>query len=97
MQEVYHDWTVTCRQTNNEAGVATSLSQMNQEWRDKKSGQLILSLVLNPIMKDALRRGERALVSMMSADQDRPVNVSMSLRDFTAAERRLVDLAEKFN
>jgi invasion protein IalB len=168
LQEVYHDWTVTCRKSTPDAAKPTSLCQMNQELRDKNSGQLILSLVvpakplpdganavliapfglnlskgvtlsllephlagttesatdlaakvrdpkihadfrtclpagclanfaLSNAMKKALRSGERALVTMMSADQDRAVNVSLSLRGFTAAERRLASLAAEFD
>ena len=46
LQEVYQDWIVTCRTSAAKSDKPESLCQMAQELRDKKSGQLILSLVL---------------------------------------------------
>ncbi|MEP2557361.1 MAG: invasion associated locus B family protein [Rhizobiaceae bacterium] len=167
MREVYQDWTVTCQKSAAQASKPSTLCQMSQELRDKKSGQLIMSLVvpakalpdgasavlvapfglnlskgatismlapavdgandtsanlakraqdpkthapfrtclpagclvnfnLNPKMKEALRRRSSALVSLTSADQDRPLNVVFSLKGFQAAERRLLALAAQF-
>ncbi|NRB31727.1 MAG: invasion associated locus B family protein [Rhizobiaceae bacterium] len=168
LQEVYQDWIVTCRKSDKEAETPESLCQMAQELRDKKSGQLIFSLVLpgkplpnganavvvapfgldlskgvtlsllepvpsddadnesgftaravdptarapfrtcvpsgclsqftlNTEMKEAFRARTRALVSMVSIDQNRTINVPLSLRGFTAAERRLSALAKQFD
>lgn len=168
LQEVYQDWIVTCRKNDKEAETPESLCQMAQELRDKKSGQLIFSLVLpgKPLpsganavvvapfgldlskgvtlslleqvpsddadnetgftarmvdpttqaafrtcvpsgclshitldkdMKDAFRARSRALVSMVSIDPIRSINVPLSLRGFTAAERRLSALAKQFD
>ena len=167
VQEVYHDWTVICRQRETKDAKSSSTCQMNQELRDKQSGQLILSLVvpaaplpdganavliapfglnlsegvtlsllepkpagveesaadiakrardpkthadfrtclpagclvnfvLDNSMKKSLRGGDRALVTMMSADQNKAINVALSLRGFTAAERRLNALSKQF-
>ena len=168
LQEVYQDWIVTCRKSDKEADNPEPLCQMAQELRDKKSGQLIFSLVLpgKPLpsganavvvapfgldlskgvtlslleqvpsddadnetgftarmvdpttqaafrtcvpsgclahitldkdMKDAFRARSRALVSMVSIDPTRSINVPLSLRGFTAAERRLSALAKQFD
>lgn len=168
MQEVYQDWIVTCRKSAENSEKPGSLCQMAQELRDKKSGQLILSLVLpakqlpdganavvvapfgldlskgvtlsmleqipsddansesgftaratdpkthaafrtcvpsgclsnftlNTEMMEAFRAGTRALVSMVSIDQNRTINVPLSLRGFTAAERRLAAIRKEFD
>ena len=48
-------------------------------------------------MKEAFRARTRALVSMVSIEQNRTINVPLSLRGFTAAERRLSALAKQFD
>lgn len=168
LQEVYHDWIVTCRKGSDQPDSPASLCQMAQELRDKKTGQLILSLVLpaqqlpdganavvvapfglnlsegvtlsmleqypsddannesgfsaraidpkihapfrtclpsgclsnfalNADMKKAMRAGNHALVSLISIDQNRTINVPLSLRGFTAAEQRLNALGKEFD
>ncbi len=52
---------------------------------------------LNKKMKNALKRGIEAQIKMVSADQNKPVHMNISLKGFTAAERRLRTLAAKFD
>ncbi len=52
---------------------------------------------LNRNMISALRKGNVAQVKMVSADQNKSVKVNISLKGFTAAERRLKALATNFD
>ena len=52
---------------------------------------------LNDTMINALRRGVEARVKMTSADEDKTVEMKISLKGFTAAERRLKSLAAQFD
>lgn len=56
----------------------------------------LVSLNLDMAMKQAFRLGTRALVTMSSVDQHKPVSFTISLSGFTAAEQRLKALAVRF-
>ncbi|MEP1206664.1 MAG: invasion associated locus B family protein [Rhizobiaceae bacterium] len=49
------------------------------------------------VMFNALRKGMQAQLRMLSAESEKPIRMNVSLKGFTAAERRLRSLAKQFD
>ena len=84
---------------NNQSGFTARAVDPKQQaaFRTCVPSGCLSNFTLSDEMKGAFRARTRALVSMVSIDQDRVINVPLSLRGFTAAERRLAALKDELD